>query len=260
MNKQHEKIEKYNLDSELALYEEVSEANETLEAISSKIDDVVTELKKPEKEYPKIQDVRVLNPTKVEIPNEIDIKKPSWFSLEPLFQAIGLYIGSAVDELKAFTFKVQVEGEKEEYGKVTLVDERGKPLKIMEAIMSSRTQKQDDVKYFQSFPDSMVVTDKNGVPLGTLSGSSANGSRTLTSANTWYSVPSTVPTSPYILVATVENSVGTVRFGFDNTGTPSATNGNQAPSQLTVRLAANQVIYYASSSANDQVNWTIKII
>lgn len=91
-------------------------------------------------------------------------------------------------------------------------------------------------------------------------GASANGTRDLTSANTWYAVPSTVPTSPYILVATVENSVGTVRFAFDNTGTPSSTNGNQAPSQLTVRLAANQVIYYASSSAGDDVNWTTKVI
>lgn len=255
-----EKAEKYDLDPELALYEEVSETNETLEGISSKLDKVVTELQKPEKEYPKTQDVRVINPTKIEIPKEVDIKKPSWFSLEPLFQAIGLYIGSAVDELKAFTFKVQVEGEKEEYGKVTLVDEKGRPLKLIETLLSSRSTQKNDVKYFQSFPESMVVTNSNGTPIGTISGASTNGSRTLTSANTWYSVPSTVPTSPYILVATVENSVGTVRFGFDNTGTPSSTNGNQAPSQLTVRLAANQVIYYASSTAGDDVNWTTKII
>lgn len=93
-----------------------------------------------------------------------------------------------------------------------------------------------------------------------LSGTGANGTRDLTSANTWYAVPSTVPSQPYTLVVTIENAVGTIRWGFDNTGTPSATNGNQAPSQLMLKLAANQVVYYASSSAGDDVNWTTKII
>lgn len=93
-----------------------------------------------------------------------------------------------------------------------------------------------------------------------LSGSSSNGTRDLTSANTWYSVPSTVPSSPYVLVATIESNSGTVRFGFDNTGTPSATVGNLAPAYLTVRLAANQVVYFASSTAGDDVNWTTKVI
>lgn len=93
---------------------------------------------------------------------------------------------------------------------------------------------------------------------GVLSGSSSNGSVTLSSANTWYAVPGTVPTTAYILVATLETSIGTVRWGFSNSGTPSATNGNIAPSQLTVRLAANQSVYFASDTANDVVNWTIK--
>lgn len=104
------------------------------------------------------------------------------------------------------------------------------------------------------------VTPAEGSGLSVLGGTSTNGTRDLTSANTWYAVPSTVPTQPYILVVTQENAVGTIRFGFDNTGTPSATNGNQAPSQLTVRLAANQVVYYASSTAGDDVNWTAKVI
>lgn len=94
----------------------------------------------------------------------------------------------------------------------------------------------------------------------TLAGASANGTRDLTSANTWYSVPSTIPTGDYILVVTLETNVGTIRWGFDGTGTPSATNGNQAPNQLTVRLTAGQVIYYASSTAGDDVNWTTKVI
>lgn len=92
------------------------------------------------------------------------------------------------------------------------------------------------------------------------SGSGTNGTRDLTSADTWYAVPSTVPTSDYVLVVAIENSVGTIRWGYSNSGTPSATNGLQAPSMLTLRLAANQSIYFASSSAGDDVNWTTKVI
>lgn len=95
---------------------------------------------------------------------------------------------------------------------------------------------------------------------GPLGGSSANGATALVSANTWYAVPSTVPMQPYILVATIEANAGTVRFGFDNTGTPSATNGNLAPGELKVRLAAGQVVYYASTTAGDDVNWSTKIV
>lgn len=101
-----------------------------------------------------------------------------------------------------------------------------------------------------------VVTESSSV----LGGASANGTRDLTVADTWYSVPSTVPTSPYVLVVTIENALGDVRFGFDNTGTPSATNGNIAPSQLTLKLAASQVVYYSSTVSGDDVNWTTKII
>ena len=104
------------------------------------------------------------------------------------------------------------------------------------------------------------ITGSPGSSINPLSGSSTNGTTDLTSANTWYAVPSTIPTSPYVLVATLENSAGTVRWGFSNSGTPSATNGNQAPSQLTVKLAANQVVYFASSTAGDDVNWTTKEI
>lgn len=96
--------------------------------------------------------------------------------------------------------------------------------------------------------------------LNSLSGSSTNGTRDLTSANTWYAVPSTIPTQPYILVVTIENNAGTVRWGFSNTGTPSATNGNLAPGELMVRLNAGQVVYYASSTAGDDVNWLTKVI
>lgn len=91
-------------------------------------------------------------------------------------------------------------------------------------------------------------------------GASANGQRVLTNANTWYAVPSTIPTDDYILTATIETGVGTVRFGFDNTGTPSTTNGRMADGTLSVRLKAGQVVYYASSVALDSINWSTKII
>lgn len=94
------------------------------------------------------------------------------------------------------------------------------------------------------------------IPLGDAS----NGTVDLTSADTWYAVPSTVPTSDYVLIAVIESASGTVRMGFSNSGTPSATNGVQAPSIFEMRLAANQSVYYASSTAGDDVNWTTKVI
>jgi len=93
-----------------------------------------------------------------------------------------------------------------------------------------------------------------------LSGDSANGTVNLANADTWYQVPSTVPIAPYYLIATIETAAGTVRFGFSNSGTPSATNGNQAPSHFVIPLLGNQVIYFASTAAGDDINWTTKII
>lgn len=146
---------------------------------------------------------------------------------------------------------IQVTKDENNIDKVMLVDENGKPIDLEK--LGGGNRQGGVISGTFTIADEIKRTSY-------LSGTSANGTRDLTSASTWYAVPSTVPTSPYILVATVENSVGTVRFAFDNTGTPSSTNGNQAPSQLTVRLAANQVIYYASSSAGDDVNWTTKVI
>lgn len=103
-------------------------------------------------------------------------------------------------------------------------------------------------------------TADNSTGVSPLSGSSANGTRELTSANTWYAVPSTVPSSSYILIATIETGNGNVRFAFSNSGTPSSTNGNIAPAQYSVRLTSGQVVYYASDVANDVINWTTKII
>lgn len=91
-------------------------------------------------------------------------------------------------------------------------------------------------------------------------GASANGTRDLTSANTWYAVPSTVPTSKYLLVVAFENSLGTIRLGYSNSGTPTSTNGIQPNTEEQFVLEAGEVVYYASSSAGDDVNWTTKII
>ena len=124
---------------------------------------------------------------------------------------------------------------------------------------------------FAAYPGPMVLKSASGSiinpateeglkGLSIPTGVGTNGTVALASADTWYAVPSTVPTSDYVLIVTLENSAGTIRWGYDNTGTPSATNGLQAPSMLTIRVKANQSIYYASSTAGDDVNWSTKVI
>lgn len=124
------------------------------------------------------------------------------------------------------------------------------------------TQFMSDVSYLRNAAGLRInpATDEGLKGTSIPQGANVNGTVDLTSANTWYAVPSTVPTSDYILVIAIETSVGTIRWGYDNTGTPSSTNGLQAPSMLTLRLAANQTVYYASSTAGDDVNWTTKVI
>lgn len=91
-------------------------------------------------------------------------------------------------------------------------------------------------------------------------GIGSQGQRVLTNANTWYSVPSTVPDEDYLLIISLESVKGTVRFGFNNTGTPGSSNGNNAASHLQILMPANQSLYYASSNAGDTINWTTKEI
>lgn len=91
-------------------------------------------------------------------------------------------------------------------------------------------------------------------------GTGANGTVDLTSANTWYAVPSSIPTTDYILVATAETNAGTIRFGFSNSGTPSATNGNRFGTDIIIRIKGGQSLYFASSTAGDDINWTTKIL
>ncbi len=94
-----------------------------------------------------------------------------------------------------------------------------------------------------------------------LDGTGANGQVVLTSANTWYQVPQagSVPAVDYTLVISKETAVGTIRWGFAGTSTPSTTNGNQlSNNDHIIQLAANEFIYFGSSSALDSVNWTTK--
>lgn len=89
------------------------------------------------------------------------------------------------------------------------------------------------------------------------SGDSMNGTIDLTLADTWYAVPAEAPANDYVIVVSLENSSGTVRFGLSNTGSPSATNGNQAPTHLSLKLGAGKSVYFASSTAGDDVNYTL---
>jgi len=107
-----------------------------------------------------------------------------------------------------------------------------------------------------------ISVNKNGdLKNGILSGASTNGTVALAVADTWYQVPTTAPTSDYVLVVSKENEAGTIRWSTTNSGTPSATNGNKfLTGSLKIKLAANEVIYFGSSTAGDDVNWITKII
>ncbi len=104
------------------------------------------------------------------------------------------------------------------------------------------------------------ATEESVIGVKPLSGASTNGTVALAVADTWYQVPSTVPTSDYLLVVTIENGVGDIRWSTENGGTPGVTNGNLAPGELNIKLAANEVLYYGSSTAGDDVNLLTKIL
>ena len=96
---------------------------------------------------------------------------------------------------------------------------------------------------------------------GVLSGAATDGTEQLTAANTWVEVPGTIPSEDYVLVVSKENEAGTIRWSFDDDGTPSATNGLQMTSnEIIFQLAAGQAVYFGSTDAGDDVTWTTKII
>lgn len=134
------------------------------------------------------------------------------------------------------------------------------------AFLFSLFSKKADAFIFGSLPGSGIVgvkdaanvqinpaKEEDSFPVG----STSDGAIDLTSANTWYAVPNSAPTVDYTLIVSLENAVGTVRFSFDNGGTPSTTNGNLAPSHLAVNLGANKKMYFGSSTAGDDVNYTL---
>jgi len=87
-----------------------------------------------------------------------------------------------------------------------------------------------------------------------------NGTIT-TTANTWHQVPISSPTELSELKVSLETVTGgTIRWGFDNTSTPSATNGLLAPSELIINIASGDKIYYASSISGDTINYTIRTL
>ena len=88
-------------------------------------------------------------------------------------------------------------------------------------------------------------------------GSSSDGTIALASADTWYAVPSSAPTTDYTIIVSLENADGTVRWSFNNGGTPSATNGNLAPNHIALNIGADKSVYFGSSTAGDDVNFTV---
>ena len=234
------------------------------------LDDILAVLKEPKTtekvevtNFPKERELVVPAPI-VNVPAPIvNLQSPKVEVAAPNVTVDNTQVAIEVAKLGTPLEKILIEVTREDgkIEKVQLVDEKGKPVNFSPIVnVHPREGYGGGGTTGGGLTRGELIGVINSTSIAPLSGTTANGTRDLTSANTWYAVPSTVPASPYILVATIENSVGTVRFGFDNTGTPSATNGNQAPSQLTIRLAANQVIYYASSTAGDDVNWTTKII
>lgn len=105
--------------------------------------------------------------------------------------------------------------------------------------------------------DLVVTLDGEKITGTHPSGSTSDGTIALASSDTWYSVPASAPTTDYIIVVTIENEAGTIRWSFNNGGTPSVTNGNIAPEHLAVKMASNNALYYGSSSAGDDVNYTV---
>lgn len=94
-----------------------------------------------------------------------------------------------------------------------------------------------------------------------LDGTGTHGTRDLTSANTWYAVPSTSPTNPFILIAQPRaGNAGTVRWSPLNSGTPGAGTGLEIQGNLILRLAANESVVFASTTAGDDVDWVCKEI
>lgn len=104
-----------------------------------------------------------------------------------------------------------------------------------------------------------VATEETLAKLAPLSGASVNAAITLTLANTWYAVPSSIPTSAYFFAASGKSTnTGELYWAMTNTGTPSSVGVVKGGAEG--RLSAGQVMYVASSVAGDIINVTTKEI
>ncbi|MEA2035892.1 MAG: hypothetical protein U9O94_00180 [Nanoarchaeota archaeon] len=127
-------------------------------------------------------------------------------------------------------------------------------LEEFETGISSNSKTQLNVTQFLS-------DGTEGSKVAGLSGASTDGSVSLASADTWYQMPSTAPTSGYVLVISKETVAGTSRWSFSGDGVPASGNGNKFSSDdIIFTLGANEVVYVGSSTAGDVVNWTSKVI
>ena len=262
IKKRAQKVVDAGMNIPLAQLTESITTNDKLDALLSKEDIVIPEYPEfPEhpteiaiNNLPEIQKVEVLNFPEQKAP-VVNIEAPVVNVEAPIVE---MNNDEVVVELKNIS-QILSKEEIESIEKTEIVDDKGKSVNF-KSLFDTLAERIGNLK-IGGGGSALSNTDSAKLDgIKPLSGDSNNGQVELTSANTWYAVPSTVPSASYVLVVTQENATGTIRWGFDNTGTPSATNGNQAPNELTVKLAAGQVVYYASSTAGDDVNFTTKII
>lgn len=208
------------------------------------------------KNLPEIQKVEVLNFPEQKAPI-VNVDAPKINLPAPIVNVDAPIVELNQDEVVAELKNISNILSKEESGEIEttkIVDSEGNPVDFKDLFKN--------IKVVSNFGGGAALLDiaESAKGIKPLSGAGANGTVTMSSANTWYAVPSTVPSSSYVLIATIETGNGNVRFAFSNSGTPSSTNGNIAPAQYSVRLTSDQVVYYASDVANDVINWTTKII
>lgn len=92
--------------------------------------------------------------------------------------------------------------------------------------------------------------------IGYADGSNAKGSVSLNNASSWFAVPSSPPSVPYLLVVSKETENGTYRVSSDGSGTPGSANGNKWwGNELSIQVGAGKSIYLSSSSTSDVVNY-----
>jgi hypothetical protein len=212
----------------------------------------LVKMEKPDwyKEAAEVQKVKVIN-------EKSDDKPPTWLNgiLEVCFGTLSKLLVSITASLgkilskEIYTIRLDAQ-ERAKPNLVILIDPKtGKPVSpntggsghtIVYGGGSATKEKQDDIIAELKAPQGAVVA----------------GTVALASANTWYAVPSSVPTGDYTLIVSFENSNGAIRFSYANVSTPSATYGNLAPQHLAIQMKANTSLYYASTVAGDDINWT----